>query len=113
VHTTTFNAGDIVRVPYPHVERRVVVQRPAVVFSRHPVGPDGLLLWTVMITNAERERWPGDVLIPDWQNAGLIIPSKIRTAKVSSVQTAQAHYLGRLPEPLWQNVWTKIRETVG
>ena len=97
--TTIFEPGDIVRVPFPHVERSVVVSRPALVIGVSPLGPDGLLTWTLMITNAARDPWPGDVLIPDPTTIGLIIPSKVRTAKIAAVETAAAKRIGVL-DPL-------------
>jgi mRNA interferase MazF len=80
------------------VERPVLVPRPALVLTSMPVGPDGLLLWTLMITNAARPEWPGDVIIKNAEALGLLIPSKIRTAKVASVETASAVLLGRLDD---------------
>lgn len=38
-----------------------------------------------MITSAERENGPGDVMMPDYTAAGLPIPSKVRTAKMTAI----------------------------
>ena len=73
-----------------------MVPRPALVLTPEPVGPDGMLLWTLMITNAERAAWPGDVPIDDARQIGLIIPSKIRTAKIAAVETASATRIARI-----------------
>ena len=99
-------------MPYPHVERRVVVHRPSVVVSREATGPDGLLIWTLMVTNAERPAWPGDIEISQWKELGLIIPSKIRTAKISAVQNSQAHFIARLPMDIWNDVRARVRKTI-
>jgi mRNA interferase MazF len=96
-------------VPYPHVERPVVVPRPAIVLTWKPVGPAGLLIWTAMVTNAARDEWPGDVPIPDAEALGLRIPSKIRTAKVYTVEAAAATAIGRLDEATWAAVRYAIR----
>ncbi len=95
-------------MPYPHVERPVVVPRPAIVLTRKPVGPAGLLIWTAMVTNAAREAWPGDVAIPNAEALGLRIPSKVRTAKIYTVEAAAATPIGRLDEP----TWAIVRETI-
>jgi mRNA interferase MazF len=95
------------------VERPVTVQRPALVISNGGVGPDGLLLWTAMITNARREPWPGDVFIPHAEELGLIIPSKVRTAKINAVETKTAARIGELDGPTWGRVLTEIRRTLG
>lgn len=111
--TIIFEAGDIVRVPYPHVERPVVVPRPAVVLTSAAVGPNGLLIWTMMVTNAAREAWPGDVPIPDAEVLGLRIPSKVRTAKVYTVEAAVARPIGRLDEATWSRVRDQVRRQLG
>ena len=111
--TTRFEPGDLITVPYPHVERPVVVARPALVVSRSALGPSGLLIWTMMITSAEREDWPGDLPIPDAESLGLIIPSKIRTAKIAAVEAAQARTIGRLPPALLDEVQEVLRQTLG
>ncbi|HEV2867154.1 MAG TPA: type II toxin-antitoxin system PemK/MazF family toxin [Allosphingosinicella sp.] len=91
----------MVRVPFPHVERNVRRVRPALVLTREPIGPEGLLVWAAMITNAERERWPGDVLIDDHRAAGLPVPSFVRTVKLATLEAASASRIGRLaPEPM-------------
>ena len=93
---TRFEAGDVVRVLFPHVERNVRAPRPALVLTREPVGPGGLLIWVVMITNARRKPWPGDVAIEDHEAAGLPVPSVIRTAKIATLEAASATRIGRL-----------------
>lgn len=94
---TSFEAGDIVRVLFPHIERNVRRVRPALVLTREPIGPDGLLVWAAMITNAARERWPGDVLIENHMAAGLPVPSMVRTVKVATIERNAAARIGRLP----------------
>ena len=95
---TPFEAGDVVRVLFPHVERNVRRSRPALVLTQEPIGPEGLLIWVAMITNARRKRWPGDVLIEDHEAAGLPVSSVIRTAKIATLEAASATRIGRLPE---------------
>jgi mRNA interferase MazF len=94
-----FESGDVVRVLFPHVERNVRRARPALVLTREPIGPEGLLIWVAMITNAAREGWPGDLRIEDHEAAGLPVPSLVRTAKVATLETASAIRIGRLPDP--------------
>ena len=79
----SFEAGDIIIVEYPHVETNELKRRPALVVSRRPLGPNGLVLWAVMITSAANRTWPGDVAIADHRALGLPIPSVVRTAKIA------------------------------
>jgi len=95
---TRFERGDVVRIMFPHVERNVRRARPALVLTREPIGPDGLLIWAAMITNAARDPWPGDVPIEDREAAGLPVPSIVRTAKIATLEAASATRIGRLGE---------------
>ena len=81
-----------------------MVLRPAVVLTPEPIGPDGLLIWTAMITNARREHWPGDLLIPDAERLGLVIPSKVRSTKIAAVETRTAVRIARLPDATWSEL---------
>lgn len=93
-----FEAGDVVRVLFPHVESNVRRSRPALVLTHEPIDPDGLLIWVGMITNAKRKSWPGDVLIENHEAVGLPVPSVIRTAKIATLEAAAATRIGRLTE---------------
>lgn len=101
------------RVPYPHIERPVVVPRPAIVLTQEPIGPGGLLIWTAMVTNAARDDWPGDVPIAEAEALGLRIPSKVRTAKIYAVEAAAAAPIGRLDDATWAAVRETIRHHLG
>ena len=92
---TAFRFGDIVRAPFPHVERAVSVPRLGLVLASWPT-PVGNLLWVAMITNAAHEGWRGDVVIEDAGERGLIIPSKVRTAKAATVVAIMAAKIGVL-----------------
>jgi mRNA interferase MazF len=108
-----FEAGDVVRVPFPYVETNVRRYRPAVVVTSEPVGPDGLLIWAAMITNAERQRWSGDVAIDDLKSAGLPIPSIIRTAKIATLESESAERIGRLSDATLQSAREQIARHLG
>lgn len=105
-----FEIGDVVRVPFPFVERDRSQARPALVVSR-PVGPDGVLLWTLMITSARRGLWPGDLPIgPDHAEYGLPIPCFIRTAKIAAIELESIERMqGRLSEALMARVQDLVR----
>ncbi len=100
---TLFEPRDIVHAPFPHVERSVIVRRPALILSTFDTRDSrvGTLAWALMITSAERPEWFGDVLIPDAETLGLVIPSKVRTAKVTTIATADMVRIGRVHESVW------------
>ena len=94
--TTAFEPGDIIWVPFPFVETLEVRSRPALVISAQPLGADLDLLWVLMITNASRPSWAGDVVIADHVAVGLPIPSKIRTEKISTFISAGSEKMGKI-----------------
>lgn len=110
---TRFDAGDIVRVPFPHVDSDIRRYRPAVIVSDGCIGPDGLLIWAAMITNARRPSWPGDVSINRHQDAGLPIASKVRTTKIATLEAASADRIGALPAQTLTLVRDEIARLLG
>ena len=108
--STIFEVGDVVRVPFPFVEREQMRSRPALIISC-PHGPDGTIVWTLMITSAERSAWPGDIAVgDDHALMGLPIPCYVRTAKVAALETASVERrLGKLTSPVWDQVCERIR----
>ena len=101
------------RAPFPHVERPTLVWRPALVLTAAPIGPAGLLVWTAMITNAAHGHWPGDVPIQRAEQLGLIIPSKVRTAKLTTIETKTASLIGKLPAGTLAAVRRHVRGHLG
>ncbi|HEY1797788.1 MAG TPA: type II toxin-antitoxin system PemK/MazF family toxin [Stellaceae bacterium] len=93
----TFEPWDIIRVPFPYVERLVRQRRPALVLAGN--GPDDRydLLWIAMITSAANRGWDGDVVVSDLTEAGLPIPSVVRPAKLATIEARDADRLGSLP----------------
>lgn len=109
----TFEAGDIVRVPFPYVDRPVLRHRPALVVSRKPLGDDGALLWVLMITSAANRRWPADVVVAAGGTSGLPVDSLVRTAKIATIEAASAERLGTLPSGRMAAVTEQLRTTIG
>ena len=109
----TFSAGDLVKAPFRHVERDVYVVRPTVVISRGGIGPHRSLLWVAMVTNLAHEDWPGDLPIPDSLARGLLIPSKIRTVKLATVEERAASRIGQIGESLWQALHVRLVDQLG
>lgn len=75
----TFEAFDVVVVPFPFTDRQASKRRPALVLSRadtfgNRIGHSVL----AMITSQRRSQWPLDIPISDGKSAGLSAPSVIR-----------------------------------
>jgi mRNA interferase MazF len=66
------------------------------------------LLWVLMITSAENRGWTGDVEISNLSATGLPVPSIVRTAKVATIDAADAEKLGNLPKADCSKVATNL-----
>lgn len=92
----TFKQGEVIKVPFPYTDRATRQWRPALVVSTGAVEDRHGLLWVAMITSAENRGWPGDVPVSDLRRAGLPVPSVVRSAKIATIEAADAVRLGRL-----------------
>ena len=110
---TGFRAGDIIWVSFPHVESERSTVRPALVVSEKMVGPDDGLLWAMMVTNALRPDWPGDLPIEHYASIGLPHPSKIRTAKIATLEARGAEIIGQIDDRLLAEVRSVITANLG
>lgn len=103
-----FSQGDVVKVPFPYTDRPTRQSRPALVVSAGELEDVHGLLWVLMITSAENRSWPGDVPIAKPAAAGLPAPSVIRTAKIATIEAADATRLGRIPAVLRGRVLARV-----
>lgn len=108
-----FEQGDVVRVPFPYLDRTRRQHRPALVVSEGGIGQDAALLWVVMITSAANEPWAGDIAIDDHVGAGLPVPSVIRPVKVATIETARAERVGHAPQATIDQVMARVRTVLG
>ena len=93
----SFETWDIVKVPFPYIDRPARQHRPALVIAApDPEGPYALL-WLAMITSAANRGCPGDVGVSELAEAGLPIPSIVRPAKIATIEAHSAERLGTLP----------------
>jgi mRNA interferase MazF len=108
-----FEPGQVVRVPFPYADRPVRQHRPALVVSA-PLGPQGDLLWVLMITSAENREWPEDILIEAGrQEAGLPVASLIRPVKIATIDAAAASPIGRVSDAVLREVRGKLCRIMG
>lgn len=104
-----FEAGSVVRVPFPFTNRHTTQHRPALVVSDGAVG-SGMLLWVLMITSEQNRPWPGDVSIGEaYADAGLPAPSRIRTLKIATIEAKHAEPVGTVPTGVLEAVRTQLR----
>jgi len=73
----TFEAFDIVVVPFPFTDRRGAKRRPALVVSAARFNRSHHQSILAMITTSRTE-WRSDVVIEGWREAGLNVSCKVR-----------------------------------
>jgi len=108
-----FERGDVIKVPFPYTDRATRQSRPALVVSERILADAHGLLWVVMITSAENRGWSGDVSIRDLARAGLPVPSVIRTAKIATIEAADAARLGQVSSATLGKVAAQLARTLG
>lgn len=75
----TYDAFDVVVVPFPFTDRAASKRRPALVLSRAAsFGAKAGHSVLAMITSATNPPWPLDAAIADLKTAGLPVPSLVR-----------------------------------
>ena len=93
----SFSQGDVLRVPFPYVERPVLQRRPAVVISAGEIAGAVPLLWVAMVTSAENRAWPGDISLAETHSRfGLPHPCVIRPAKIATLEARGLDRVGAL-----------------
>jgi mRNA-degrading endonuclease toxin of MazEF toxin-antitoxin module len=80
-----FAPYDVVVVPFPYSDRLAEKRRPAVVISSPVLEQQQGLVWLAMITSADNRAWHSDVAVSDLTVAGLPAPSRVRPAKIATV----------------------------
>jgi mRNA interferase MazF len=78
--------GDVVLVRFPFADLAATKKRPALLLARTQRSARHRLATVAMVTSRiEGLRLDGDVLLADWQGAGLLHPSVLRLAKVATL----------------------------
>jgi mRNA interferase MazF len=108
-----FEAGTVVKVPFPYTNRPTCQARTALVVSTGHAEAGFGLLWVLMITSAANRGWPGDVDIPGLASAGLPAPSIVRSAKIATIEAADATVLGQLDAATLAAVTEHLRARLG
>ena len=109
----SFRQGDVIKVPFPYTDRSTRQSRPALVVSTGELEDAHGILWVVMITSAHNRGWSSDVPVNDLATAGLPVPSVIRTAKIATIEAADASRLGRIKPALYRQVAVQLAQVLG
>ena len=93
---TSYDRGDVVPADLPFSDLSGLKRRPAVVVSAtHPSVDFFLLPLTSQLENLQ----PGELVLQDWQDAGLLFPSAVKRGLFTLEATCITRRLGRLSGP--------------
>ncbi len=112
--TTGYSFGDVILVPFPFTDQSATKKRPAVVISSgafHRAGPDLLIM---AITSKVRSvRAVGEFRVKEWQEAGLLKPSAIKSVITTVERSLVLRRLGRLKAADQQSLRRTIATLIG
>ncbi len=95
----TYDAFDVVRVPFPFTDKDAIKRRPALVLSRDTIfNSSAGHSVMAMITSSDHVSWPLDCPIEDLASAGLPAPSKVRFKLFTLDHRLVLNRLGQLSE---------------
>lgn len=84
---TGYKVGDLVLIPFPFTDQSAVKKRPALILKRiSPKTLPTLIIIAMITSRIEGENIAGDCVIEHWQEAGLVSISKVRLAKLVTVE---------------------------
>lgn len=84
---TGCESGDLVLVPFPFTDLKTTKKRPALVLAVIPSKILPTLFIVAMVTSQKAgEKISGDYEIASWKESGLLHPSKLRLAKLVSLE---------------------------
>ena len=81
-------AGDLILVRFPFTDLDHSKKRPALVLKVIPYSPKLKLIQIAIITSQiDLPEIEGDYLIQDWKEASLLHPSRLRLAKIATIES--------------------------
>ena len=96
---TPFEFGDIILVPFPFTDQSTTKKRPAVVISSKAYNSERPDLIIMAVTSQIKPAAViGEVIVQDWQAAGLLKPSAIKPVITTIEKPLIIKTLGRLKD---------------
>jgi len=93
---TRYNKGDVILVPFPFSDQTATPKRPAVIISSDTYNNISQDIVIMAITGQTRSHIGiGEFLIEDWQGAGLLKSSAVKSAISTIDQRLVTKILGR------------------
>jgi mRNA interferase MazF len=102
----------VVVVPFPFIDRAVARRRPALVLSAETFNSTHTAVLLAMITVARSSEWPSDVVLMDWQAAGLTVACRVRFKLFTLEVALILDQRGRLSPADQKRVASGLRSTL-
>jgi mRNA interferase MazF len=103
---SSYAAGDVVLLEFPFTDTSGSKRRPALVLL--DTGDDDIVVARV---TGQLTATPEDVVLDEWQQAGLLLPSVVRLHKVATLQRRLVDKrLGRLTPGDWSRAISVLRQ---
>jgi len=110
----SFEFADVILVPFPFTDQSATKKRPAVVISSTAYTTERPDLIIMAITSqVKHARAIGEVIIHDWQEAGLLKPSVIKPVITTMEKSLVIKTMGKLNERDKKNMRESLKEILG
>lgn len=98
---TNYSFPAIVLVPFPFTDELTSKKRPVLVLNSESFhSKTGLIIGAMITSTIKSPFWPGDYEIGEWQQAGLLHPSKLRLGKIVTLDASLIlKHFGYLSDP--------------
>lgn len=114
LNMTNYKFGDVILVPFPFTDQTTSKKRPAVVISSDAYHSQYADIIVMAITSQSRTAsLVGEVMITEWQNAGLLKPSVIKPVVSTLERTLVIRKLGELKQGDRQALQNALSEIFG
>jgi mRNA interferase MazF len=111
---TPFEFGDIILVPFPFTDQSTAKKRPAVVISSTPYNQERPDLIIMAVTSQIKPASIiGEVIIQNWQAAGLLKPSAIKPVITTIEKPLIIKTMGRLKENDQKTLQESLKKILG
>ena len=111
---TPFEFGDIVLVPFPFTDQSATKKRPAVVISSHTYNSERPDLIIMAVTSQVKPTAIiGEVIVQDWQGAGLLKPSAIKPVITTIEKNLIIKIMGRLKDNDQKTLQESVKKILG
>lgn len=111
--TTTYEFGNVLLVPFPFSDQSANKKRPAIVISSRAYHQTHLDLILMAVTSQISTSRFGDLIIQDWQSAGLLKASVIKPVITTIEQKLVIRKLGTLQPSDQQDLHQLLQTILG